>query len=137
VSDLVVLMNGTPEDADRLRAFAEVPVVRTTMRLQPLEPIEGRVAVFTTAAVGVDHLGFDVVARSTNLSNRPLLREDLAGIDADTYLVEIKAAGIDVVAEHGVAHGRRVVFVRNEVVGLDGDDVDGALLALAEQAVPA
>ncbi len=49
------------------------------------------------------------------------LREDLARIDADVYLVEIKAAAIDVVAEAALERGAEVVFAENEVVadGLD------------------
>jgi hypothetical protein len=59
------------------------------------------------------------------LSNRARLRDDL--VDADTYLVELKAAGIDVVATHALARGIRVVLAGNDVIGVD-DDV---LLALA------
>jgi hypothetical protein len=59
------------------------------------------------------------------LSNRELLRDDLVG--ADTYLVEVKAAGIDVVATHALARGIRVVLAGNDVAGID----DETLLALA------
>ena len=52
----------------------------------------------------------------------------LAATEADTYLVELKAAAIDVVAEHAASSNRRVVFARNELVG---DGIDEALLALA------
>ena len=62
---------------------------------------------------------------SANLSNRERLRDDL--VDADTYLVEVKAAGIDVVAAHALARGIRVVLAGNDVTGVDDD----ALLALA------
>jgi cyclic 2,3-diphosphoglycerate synthetase len=54
---------------------------------------------------------------SANLADRAALRADL--VDADTYLVELKAAAIDVVAEHALAHGIRVVLARNEPVGVD------------------
>ncbi len=57
-----------------------------------------------------------------------LLQHDL--VDADTYLVELKAAAIDVVAEHALARGIRVVLAANEVVG----DFDDRLLALAPEA---
>ncbi len=46
-------------------------------------------------------------------------------IDADTYLVELKAAVIDVVVEHALANGRRVVLAGNEVVS---DGLDDAVL---------
>ena len=47
------------------------------------------------------------------------MRGDL--VAADTYLVELKAAAIDVVVEHAVSHGVKVVLAHNEVVapGLD------------------
>jgi cyclic 2,3-diphosphoglycerate synthetase len=61
------------------------------------------------------------VSVSRNLANRPLLSEDLARTDADVYLVEIKAAAIDLVAEAALKRGAEVVFAENDVVcaGLD------------------
>jgi cyclic 2,3-diphosphoglycerate synthase len=101
-----------------------------SLRLRATEPLEGRVAVFTTGPAPTDHLDADVVHVSRNLARRDLLREELARVDADTYLVEIKAAGIDVVAEHALAHGARVVLADNEVVSPGLDD---AILALVPQ----
>jgi cyclic 2,3-diphosphoglycerate synthetase len=72
----------------------------------------------------VAHLDAAVVHVSTNLSDRAALAADL--VDADTYLVELKAAAIDVVAEHALARGIRVVLAGNDVVGVD----DEALLDL-------
>ena len=69
------------------------------------------------------------MAVSTNLGDRAALQRDLAAVDADTYLVEVKAAAIDVVAEHAIAHDRRVVLAANDVVAVDGD-LDAALLDL-------
>ena len=91
------------------------------LRLRPTAPLEGRVAVFTTGPAPVDHLGADVVHASRNLARRDLLEQELRGLAADTYLVELKAAAIDVVAEHALAHGAQVVLADNEVVapGLD------------------
>ena len=61
---------------------------------------------------------------------------DLDSIDADTFVIEIKAAAIDVVAEAALERGARGVFARNDVVSLPGEpDLDTALLALADQAV--
>jgi len=92
-----------------------------SLRLRPTAPLDGRVAVFTTGDAPVDHLDADVVHVSRNLARRELLREELARLDADTYLVELKAAAIDVVAEHALSRGARVVLADNEVVapGLD------------------
>jgi cyclic 2,3-diphosphoglycerate synthase len=107
------------------RLISDVVVERPRLRLRPTESLEGRVAVFTAGATDVSHLGADIVHVSANLSNRALLRNDL--VDADTYLVEVKAAGIDVVAAHALARGIRVVLAGNDVAGID----DEALLALA------
>jgi cyclic 2,3-diphosphoglycerate synthetase len=92
-----------------------------TLRLRPTESLEGRVAVFTTGEAPTDHLDADVVHVSRNLARRDLLANELSRLEADTYLVEVKAAAIDVVAEHAVARGARVVLADNEVVapGLD------------------
>ena len=107
------------------RLISDVVVERPTLRLRATEPLDGRVAVFTAGATDVSHLDADVVHVSTNLSDRARLRDDL--VDADTYLVEVKAAGIDVVATHALERGIRVVLAGNDVVGID----DEALLALA------
>jgi cyclic 2,3-diphosphoglycerate synthetase len=106
--------------------------ISATLRLRPLEPLEGRVAVFTAGGVDAAHLEAEVVHVSPNLADRETLRAELAGLEADTYLVELKAAAIDVVAEDALARGRRVVLAANDVVG---DGLDEALLALAPEAV--
>ena len=90
--------------------------------------------MFTAGPAPVDHLEADVVHVSRSLADRAALRLELAGVQADTFLVEIKAAGIDVVAAEGLDRGIRVVAAANELVG---DGVDEALLALAPQAASA
>ncbi|HEY8030461.1 MAG TPA: hypothetical protein VIE38_13240 [Gaiellaceae bacterium] len=100
------------------------------LRLTPTEPLEGRVAVFTAGPAATDHLEADVVHVSHNLARRDLLREELERIDVGTYLVELKAAAIDVVAEHALAHGVRVVLAGNEVAA---DGLDEAILELVPQ----
>ena len=92
-----------------------------SLRLEPAGPLHGRVAVFTTGPAETGHLEADVVHVSHNLARRDLLREELERVDADTYLVELKAAAIDVVAEHADARGARIVLAGNDVVseGLD------------------
>ena len=119
ISDLVIAVECRVEGALTVR-----------LRLRPLEPLDGRVAVFTAGGSDVSHLQADVVHVSTSLADRAMLASELARLDADTYLVEVKAAAIDVVAEHGLAHGRRVVLAANDVVA-EEDDLDGALLELA------
>jgi len=104
------------------------------LRLEPTEPLDGRVAVFTAGPASTDHLDAEVVHVSHNLARRDLLHEELERVDADTYLVELKAAAIDVVVEHALANSRRVVFAGNEVVS---EGLDEAVLALLPQGVRA
>jgi cyclic 2,3-diphosphoglycerate synthase len=98
------------------------------LRLTPAEPLDCRVAVFTAAPARTDHL--DAVFVSHDLARRDVLREQLASLDVDTYLIELKAAAIDVVAEHALAHGKRIVLARNELVSPALDD---RVLALLER----
>jgi cyclic 2,3-diphosphoglycerate synthase len=151
VSDLVVLTmadesRGHEELAAAIRDVApKVAVVATELRPRPVQSVPGkRVAYFTTAhehahAKLAAHLreehGADVVHVSGNLARRDRLREELRGLDADTYVVEIKAAAIDVVAEAAAERGVEVVFADNEVLPLPGEpDLDAELRALARTA---
>jgi cyclic 2,3-diphosphoglycerate synthetase len=123
ISDLVVAVGCRVEDA-----------IAAELVLRPTAPLTGRVAVFTAGTTAVDHLAADVVHVSSSLADRAQLARELAAVDADTYLVELKAAAIDVVAEHALAHGKQVVLAANDVVG---DGLDEALLALAAERVVA
>ena len=71
---------------------------------------------------------------SRSLGDRDALQRELRDLDADTYLIELKGAAIDLVAEDALARGRRVVLAGNDVVG---PGLDEALLALAPEAVTA
>jgi cyclic 2,3-diphosphoglycerate synthetase len=102
------------------RLVSDLVLERPGLRLAPTAPLTGRVAVFTAGATEVSHLDADVVHVSTNLANRAALREEL--VDADTYLVEVKAAAIDVVAAHALERGIAVVLAANELAGV-ADDV--------------
>src|SRR5918994_2339990 len=130
VSDLVVLVGGG--DVERVRELKDIPVVRVDLRLRPVVPLEGRrVAVFTTGPAPTEHLDAEIVTVSRNLSDRAKLREDLARADADVFVVEIKAAAIDVVAEAARERGAEVVFAENEVVPFEGEpDLDEAIKQL-------
>ena len=151
ISDLVVLTNaedGPPEAAKAAVAeVKDVPVVACVLRPRPIAPVTGRrVAFFTTAPSSshdrlVEHLrtehGAEVIHVSGNLARRDALRDELDRIDAEAFLVEIKAAAIDVVAEAAAARRIQCVFVDNEVRLLEGEpDLDRELLALAEAAQP-
>ena len=133
VSDLVVLVGGG--DSSAIRALKKVAVVDADLRLRPVAPLRGRrVAVFTTGPAATHELDAEVVAVSRNLANRAALSEDLARTDADVYLVEIKAAAIDLVAEAALKRGAEVVFAENEVVS---DELDDAILRLVPTGVRA
>jgi cyclic 2,3-diphosphoglycerate synthase len=150
ISDLVVLTPAVPgeplEELRRaIRQVKDVPIVAASLRPKPVTSIEGRrVAFFTTAPESAhprlaSHLrdahGAAEVFVSGNLARRDALRTDLAGVGADTYLVEIKAAAIDVVAEAAAERGILVVFADNEVVPLPGEaDLEAEVDALAEAA---
>jgi cyclic 2,3-diphosphoglycerate synthetase len=126
VSDLLLTMSeGLAEQEGALRF---------ELRLRPSEPLEGRVAVFTAGPISTSHLDAEIVHVSQNLARRDALHDELANLDADTYLIELKAAAIDVVAEHALARGARVVLAENEVVA---PGLDEAILALVPQGVRA
>ena len=122
ISDAVVLVGGG--DAGAVRDLKKVPVVNAELRLRSVSPLHGRrVAVFTTGPAATEGLDAEVVSVSRNLANRAQLGEDLLRTDADVYLVEIKAAAIDLVAEAAVRRGAEVVFAENEVVSPGLDEV--------------
>jgi len=101
----------------------DVPIVHADLRLRPLEPLAGRrTAVFTTGPAPTDHLDAEIVAVSRNLADRPRLREELDRIDADVFLVELKAAAVDLVAETASARRVEVVLAANDVVSSELDD---------------
>jgi cyclic 2,3-diphosphoglycerate synthetase len=123
ISDLVVSIG------------CELPgAIPARIELRPTEPLEGRVAVFTAGPVEVRGLDADVVHVSHRLGDRLALAGELERVSADTYLVELKGAAIDLVAEHALAHDARVVLAANDVVS---DGLDEALEALLPEAVGA
>jgi cyclic 2,3-diphosphoglycerate synthetase len=124
ISDLVVGV-GDVRGAD----------VRVRLTLRPLQPLEGRrTAVFTTGHAPVEHLDAELVHVSRSLANRDALRAELESIDADVYLVELKAAAIDVVAEAAAERGAELVLAASDVTG---DGLDDAVRSLVPQEVTA
>jgi cyclic 2,3-diphosphoglycerate synthetase len=148
-ADLVVLTAAEDDMAwesvlAAVRAVARpgVEVVPTVLRPRPLTDVVGRsVAYFCTApaaahAVLARHLeeahGVRVVHVSGNLADRDALGRELPNVDADVYLVELKAAAIDVVAEHALARGGEVVLAANDVVSRSPEGgLDDMLLEMA------
>ena len=113
---------------------ATAPAGAIPFRLEP-EPAEplpdaARVAVFTTG--GPPPSAVEAVVASTNLARRGALTRDLERARAercDVYLVELKAAAIDTVAQAAQAQDARVVFLCNRPLG-----IDEALLGLRRDA---
>ena len=135
ISDIVLTMH--EHVAQDVRALGK-PAIRFGMRLRPVEPVAGeRLALFTTGAVPFGHLD-DVAFVSRNLSDRVALAEDLRTVEAETFVVEIKAAAIDMVVEAALERGVRVVFADNEVVALPGEpDLDELFRGFAPSVVRA
>ncbi len=153
LSDLMLLtMSEEPmATEERVRGIVEavrgvrpdLPVIPVVFRPRPVEEIEGvRLAYVSTAPPAVleklsRHLektyGCEIVAASGNLSDRRKLAADLEDIEgADAYLTEIKAAAVDVVTRRGAQEGKPVFYCDNDPVG---EELDGALLRLAREAV--
>jgi cyclic 2,3-diphosphoglycerate synthase len=150
VSDLVVLTGaedgaGYEELEHAIAGVKDVTVVPVVLRPRPAEPILGRrVAYFSTAPPEshetlARHLreehGAEVALVSGNLARREALREDIAQADAEVFLVEIKAAAIDVVAEAALERSVEVVFADNELVPVGVPDLDAELIRLANSAI--
>jgi cyclic 2,3-diphosphoglycerate synthetase len=151
ISDLVVLTmaeEGTDHRAiaAAIQEIKGIPVVATVLRPRPVRSIAGRrVAFFTTAPPStaellerhlVDEHGASEVTISHHLADRSKLRGDVEGTEADLFLVEIKAAAIDVVCEAAAERELEVVFADNEVVPLPGQpDLDVLVRGLAEAAM--
>jgi cyclic 2,3-diphosphoglycerate synthetase len=126
VSDLVVDTGGA--DREAIRSISDIPIVEAELRLRPAEPLDGRrTAVFTTGPAPTDGLDAEVVHVSRNLARRDALQEELEHVDADVYLVELKAAAVDVVAEAALARGAEVVLAANDVIS---SELDARLAAL-------
>ena len=146
VSDLVIVTGGVDEElVQAIHEVREVTVVPVELRPRPVAPVAGRrAAYFSTAPAHAheaieQHLrqehGAEITFVSGNLARRDALREELARVDAEVYLVEIKAAAIDVVAEAALERGAEVVFADNELVPVGVHDLDTELIRLAEQAI--
>jgi cyclic 2,3-diphosphoglycerate synthase len=153
ISDLVLVTMAEPTAphaalaaALRARVRPGTLVIRTMLRPRPLEPIEGEAAAFFCTAppsahdVLRTHLeerhGVRVTHVSGALADRARLREELRSVRADVFLVELKAAAVDVVVEEARRRGVRVAIAANDVVPLPGEqELDAELERLAAEAV--
>ena len=150
LADLVVLTmaDASPDWHGVRDAVGEVvrpgvEVVATALRPRPLVDVAGRAVAYFCAAPASAHPtlrhhleevhGARVVHVSGRLADRTALRAELPGVEADVFLVELKAAAIDVVAEAALERGVDVVLAANDVASLDGElDLDERLLRMAK-----
>lgn len=127
-------------------------VVRTVLRPVPLGTVCGAKVFFaTTAPTSVtavlaaylqEHYGCEVVATSSHLADRPVLRAELEQAGAfDVLLMELKAAAVDVAARAAAAVGARTVVCDNRpiVIASSGEPESeeifaSAVRSLADQA---
>jgi cyclic 2,3-diphosphoglycerate synthetase len=148
-ADLVVVTmaesgSGWERVRDAVRAVVPsgVEVLATVLRPRPLVDVRGRrVAYFCTAPpaahpVLAAHLadahGAEVVHVSGSLADRGALHVELESVRAEVFLVELKAAAIDVVAEFGLTQEADVVLAANDVEAVgEGRDLDEMLLEMA------
>ena len=143
VSDMVVITMSEPplaepHQVEAVRAAVprlqpDATVIAAVLRPHPAEPVAGeRVALFTTAPRPI-HAAWRLPGRRARRrrhrggrARSATARRSRADLDspgvraADTYLVEIKAAAIDVVAEAAEERGARVVFCDNRPRSLAG-----------------
>ena len=118
LADLVVVTMAEPQSGwEHVRRAVQavvrpgVTVVGAVLRPRPVVDVSKRsVAYFCTApptahAVLAAHLaktyGANVVHISGNLGRRDLLRAELPRVEADVFLIELKAAAVDLVTEIG------------------------------------
>lgn len=126
----------------------DAEVVPTIFRPYPVDSIENKKVLFaTTAPELVQHLlkeyleenfNCEVVAISSNLSNRPLLQKDIEdNIDnVDVMLTELKAAAVDVATKDALTKGLEVVYCDNIPIPLNSDyDLDNAIMKIVHEAV--
>jgi hypothetical protein len=136
-ADLVVQTGGDERLRTELAAVSGAAVIRCRLRTEPAEPIpaDARVALFTTSEDATLGDGSEPLVSSPNLARRAELGLDLdraASEGCDTYVTEVKAAGIDMVAAEAARRGARTILCGNRPEPFDGEqDLADALLRLA------
>ncbi|MDO5852053.1 MAG: 2,3-diphosphoglycerate synthetase [Methanobacteriaceae archaeon] len=126
----------------------DATIVPTIFRPHPLESIENKRVLFTTTAPesmkGVlkkyleEEYNCIIVDISTNLSDRPLLEEDIERNinDIDLMLTEVKAAAIDVATKLALDKNLKVVYCDNiPIEAEDKDSLDDSIMNIVNSAV--
>ncbi|MFL5828199.1 MAG: hypothetical protein ACJ76V_16895 [Thermoleophilaceae bacterium] len=129
-AQLALVMRGDSQLGSEVAKICRGQVLTCELRPEPAEelPPDARVAAFTTGAPAPP----GAIVASTNLARRSALEADVeraVSERCDVWLVEIKAAGIDTVAERARREGARIVFLRNRPVAIDGN-LDAELVKL-------
>ena len=149
LADLVVVTMAEPRSGwEQVRRAVQavvrpgVVVVGAVLRPRPVVDVSKRsVAYFCTApptahAVLEAHLtesyGANVVHISGNLGRRDLLRAELPRVEADVFLIELKAAAVDLVTESALAKGAEIVLAANDLAPVGDEDLDEMLLEVAK-----
>lgn len=159
LGDLVILtMCEEPMCSDKKRSEIEefvgeinpdAKVISTVFRPKPLEDIANKKVLFATTAPEdvkdklVDYLernyNCEVIGTTAHLSNRPLLREDMAKYidEADVMLTELKAAAVDVATKDAISHGLEVVYCDNIPVPINDSypDLAESIIELVDGAI--
>ena len=124
-------------------------IISTVFRPKPLTDITGKKVLFaTTAPEDVkdnlviyleDTFNCEVVGTTSHLSNRPLLREDMAKYmdKAEVMLTELKAAAVDVATKDAMTAGLEVIYCDNIPIPINESypDLSQAIINLVDSAI--
>ena len=159
LGDLVILtMCEEPmTDSEKIREIEEfvnevnpdAVIISTVFRPKPLEDISGKKVLFATTAPEEvkdklvsylqENYGCEVVGTTAHLSNRPLLKEDMAKYmdKAEIMLTELKAAAVDVATKDAIDAGLKVVYCDNIPVPINSDypDLAKSVIKLVDSAI--
>ena len=144
----------SPEKIAEIEEFVgeinpEATVISTVFRPKPLDDISGKRVLFATTAPEevkeklVDYLeenyGCKVIGTTAHLSNRPLLKEDMAKYmdKVDVMLTELKAAAVDVATKDAINAGLEVVYCDNIPVAISEKypDLSESVIKLVDSAI--
>lgn len=123
-------------------------IIPTIFRPHPVDTIENKKILFaTTAPESVqpllkeyleENFNCTVVEITSNLSNRPLLQEDIERNieNVDIMLTELKAAAVDVATKDALNKGLKVVYCDNIPIPINSNyDLDNAIMEIVHDAV--
>lgn len=127
----------------------DVDIISTVFRPKPLGDITNKRILFvTTAPDSVKNVlsGYleetyncEVVGISSNLSNRPLLQEDIERYkkDVDCIVTELKAAAVDVVTKEAIESGIELIYSDNIPIPIDESypDLSESILKIVDDAI--